>query len=146
MTRCEKEAVKWSIFSKIKLSTSSRCRSVRYKICSWKNFLKEYFCNFRVSQFLRPNFRMAWSCLKYNTRSFKVHMDRARSKMHELVISHVLQLKSYFASFHNCDNGCFQTENDIEVVSTQDPEFKTFENLYGLRFARYVILIKEKFK
>ena len=73
-------------------------------------------------------------------------MDQARSKMHQIVISHVLQLKSYLASFHKYDNGCFQTENDIEVVSTQDPEFKTFENLYGLRFARYVILIKEKFK
>ena len=124
----------------------SKCQVQNLDSCSWKDFLKVFFCKLRVSQFLRPNFRMAWSCLKYNTRSFKVHMDRARSKMHELVISHVLQLKSYFASFHNCDNGCFQTENDIEVVSTQDPEFKTFENLYGLRFARYVILIKEKFK
>ena len=73
-------------------------------------------------------------------------MDQPRTKIHEIVTSHVLQLKSYFASFHNYDDGCFQTENDIEVVSTQDPEFKTFENLYGLRFTRYVILIKEKFK
>jgi len=40
----------------------------------------------------------------------------------------------------------FQTEEDVGVLSTQDPEFKTFENLYGLRFTRYVILIKEKFK
>ena len=43
-------------------------------------------------------------------------------------------------------NPSFQAEEDVDVLSTQDPEFKTFENLYGLRFARYVVLVKEKFK
>ena len=34
---------------------------------------------------------------------------------------------------------------DIETLMTGEEQFKTFDNLYGLRFTRYVVIIKEKY-
>jgi hypothetical protein len=32
----------------------------------------------------------------------------------------------------------------VETLSGQEDAFNTFDNLYGLRFTRYVVLIKDK--
>jgi len=39
----------------------------------------------------------------------------------------------------------FNVVEDIETLMTGEDQFKTFDNLYGLRFTRYVVIIKEKY-
>ena len=39
----------------------------------------------------------------------------------------------------------FTVVEDIETLMTGEDQFKTFDNLYGLRFTRYVVIIKEKY-
>jgi hypothetical protein len=39
----------------------------------------------------------------------------------------------------------FTVVEDIETRMTGEDQFKTFNNLYGLRFTRYVVIIKEKY-
>ena len=38
----------------------------------------------------------------------------------------------------------FTTEEDVATLATTEPEFQTFPNLFGLRFTRYVVLVKDK--
>jgi len=39
----------------------------------------------------------------------------------------------------------FSTLEDMQTLMTGEEQFKTFDNLYGLRFTRYVVIIKEKY-
>ena len=39
----------------------------------------------------------------------------------------------------------FTVVEDIETLMTGEDQFKTFDNLYGLRFTRYAVIIKEKY-
>ena len=39
----------------------------------------------------------------------------------------------------------YNVVEDIETMMTGEDQFKTFDNLYGLRFTRYVVIIKEKY-